>query len=129
MALTVTSVTPNNVEALPGTPLVLNGTFELGKVYEVYIGPVGDATDPVALSGRIGAMKTCITKLTTQLKCYLPRLDPGTYKVFVDDGTSTATLNSAITVRAANFRSSVFSLRAPLAPRLYVGPRNPEGVL
>ena len=129
MAVTLTSVSPDTVEATGGRLLVLTGTFEVGVVHNVHIGPSGDATDEKAYSGTPGQGTDIYPVSTTTMVVYTPALSSGgPYDIYVvqpdETGTPNDTLAGSITAAVPHYKSSVFAMRSVLPPNYRTGPRS-----
>lgn len=130
MALTLTSVDRGSINENGGYLLTIEGVFTIGVPVRVYIGPNGDTTDEICLSG-IAGEKYDIFPIQngTQLQCYTPILDVGgPYDIFVQNvgATEDDTLAAAITVYDREYRSSVYDIRRLFPPHWRTGPKNIE---
>ncbi len=114
MAFTIASVDVEKVSEEGGQEIVVTGVFESGGEYEVYIGPLGNDSDPVCHSGKAGQGASVYPVELITLRCYTPLLEPGTtVDVTVTNiGTAeTHTLAAELDVTYRQFESTVFALR------------------
>ena len=132
MPFTLTGVDRTSAKEDGGQLIRIIGVFEVGQPYEVHIGPNGDATDPIAVSGIPDSSTTIFPILAgTELQVFSPLLPPGgPYDVFVKrtDLAEDEILLTQITVTARDFQTAVFGLRSVLPPHYATGPRNMEGL-
>jgi hypothetical protein len=110
-----------------GERMVITGIFPLGGEVQVYIGPLGSTLDPKTHSGTPGR-RASVSRNGTELVVYLPKLAPGVYNLTAVSGLTVVHWPSAVTVRAANFASGQFALRAVFSPIFRVGPRSLDQV-
>lgn len=128
---TILSLAFNSPEvAVGGGKVLVYGDFsrDAGKAFLVYVGPNGDATDYLCLSGIPGRAHDVFPISDERIGFYLPIIPPGgPYKVFVarKDGTRSGVLNS-VTVLPPPYHASVFAFRALLPPHYKTGPRGME---
>ena len=130
MALSVDLVVPTKTIAR-GTDVMVYGDFSehIGKEFRVYVGPSGDDSDAMCLSGKPGAPYAIFPITAERMRFYLPEIEVGgPYNIFVrrKDETEEALLATAIEIVEAPYYSSVFSLRTVLPPYYKTGPRSME---
>jgi len=128
MALSLSFVLPEKTVAR-GSEVILYGYFEdhIGKPFRVYVGPSGDDSDAMCLSGKPGAPHTIYPINADRMRFYLPDIEAGgPYNIFVqrEDETDEALLSATIEIVEAPYYSSVFSVRTILPPYYKTGPRS-----
>lgn len=121
MALVLDTVDITTAGDDGGTKFLLTGTFEPNVDLSVHVGPLGNGLDPKALSGLPGRE---VRSTGATAKAYLPVLEPGTYSIYVTDGTDNDVLADVITIVRSNYKSGVYKLRSTFSPIWAVGPRN-----
>jgi hypothetical protein len=107
--------------------VVLPTELPPGCTYEVYVGPTGTTSDPIAYSGVPGqGSQICTLPDSGDLPFVLPELEPGVYTVTVLDTSTgeTTTFPEAVTVSPRDLRSKTYALRRKLPSWLAVGPRS-----
>ena len=124
-------VDPPNVGEEGGYLLNLYANFEgqLGKEFEVFIGPGAELTNPKALTGIPGRPTTAYPVNAQRIQVYSPLLEVGTHSVFVqrkDDPTVYGFLKDGLQVYKRDFKTQQYHQRSVWAPIWYVGPRSIE---
>jgi hypothetical protein len=130
MTISLDTISPTDVSEDGGYLLRVIGDFgdHLGELFQVHIGPNGDSSDDPCPSGIPGQGQEVYPLNATELRCYTPCLDPGTYDVFVrrtDDSTSDV-LVGVIQYHKKGFETSVYDLRRVVPPYYFVGPKSIE---
>jgi hypothetical protein len=123
LPLTVLSATEVPLDG--GYLVSVYGTFDLGNRYNVHIGPNGDATDPIALSGVSGSPHTIAPATDDRIDFYTPVLVAGLSSVYVFelDTSDDNVLTDSITVVEPVYRQTVFDIRRVLPINYRLGPR------
>jgi len=127
--ITLYTLSRDHADADGGQVLIIQGAFalDIGKAMYVHIGPAGDYTDPLCVSGIAGQGQLLYPMSARKLRCFFPMLTlGGPYNVFVRrvDMTRTGLMAAAITVLPQMYYSSVFDMRTVLPPFYRTGPRN-----
>ena len=128
MAITPTSITPTQLVESGVVGLTIVGDFSahLGQLFRVYIGPSGDDTDELCLSGKSGRPHEVYPLNATKLKCFAPLLVAGgPYSVYLKrvDAVDNGVLVDVISVVKDPYYTKVFDYRSPFPPHYKVGPR------
>ena len=130
MALTLDSIIPEAINRDGGHLIRIIGDFSdhQGKEFQIHVGPVGDATDPLAFSGIPGRPTTVFPLNDTEIRCFSPVLTNSTWKVFVIrlDASESASKAAVSKTYVKGFETSVYDLRRVLPPYYLVGPRSIE---
>jgi len=127
MAVSLTSVDVSQVPRDGGYLIKLTGSFVSGEIYRVYIGPSGDSTDPLCLSGVAGQQSDIYPLNITSLWAYTPVMDAGgPYDIYVRevDSADNDTLAAAMTAVESDYKTKVEGYRSLLPPFYHMGPRN-----
>jgi hypothetical protein len=109
-----------------GDMMLIDGVFPQGSAVRIYVGALGTSADPQALSGIPGSAP--ISRNGTELRIFLPKLDPGVYNLFAVAGLTEVLWPNAVTIRKSNYSSGIFSLRSMFSPIMAVGPRTLDQV-
>lgn len=107
--------------------VVLPTELPPGCTYEVYVGPTGTTSDPIAYSGVPGqGSQICTLPDSGDLPFVLPDLEPGVYTATVLDTSTgeTTTFPQAVTISPRDLRSKTYALRRKLPSWLAVGARS-----
>lgn len=127
MPVTLSSVDQDVVPRDGGYELTIRGTFTLG-LHRVHVGPNGDSTDPMCLSGKPEQVNDIYPLSTSLIRCYTPLLDVGAADVYVEEVSTSDddVLSAPLTVIEPVWRSSSFDIRKVLPPNYKLGPRTME---
>jgi len=128
MALSLDFVTPEKSIAR-GSLISVVGDFSehVGKKFRAYVGPSGDDSDHLCLSGRPGAPHTIYPLNTYTIRFYLPDIEAGgPYNIFIqrEDETAEALLAAVLTIVKSPYQSGVFAIRGLLPNYYKAGPRS-----
>lgn len=128
MAITLHELNVAEVPYDGGYEVILYGVFSRLSRYHVYVGPNGDNTDPLALSG-VAGLPHDITPINEQrLRFYTPILELGNASVYVMEVGSVedGVLTDVLEVIEPVYRSLTFELRRVLPTNYALGPRKME---
>ncbi len=98
-------------------------------LFNVYVGPAGDTTDWLCLSGTPGRQHAVYASSDTEMQVYLPVISVGgPYIVYVRStgGEVAGTLINAVTISSPQFGTQVYNLRHLLPKKWAVGARTIE---
>lgn len=128
MAVSITSVTPNTLDAKGGTKLTIEGNFAdvLGR--EFFADFKNVAGDQRCLTGIPGRPTRILPLNDTTMVCYTPQLEPGltyTFQIERTDASVLVVAATSFTVLPKQYDTLFFAYRASLPPTYRTGPRNP----
>lgn len=131
MVFGLTAASPATVFENGGYLIEIQGTtFDPSHGFNVHIGPLGSASDPICYSGVPEQGNTIYPWTVAKLRVYTPLLDlaPVSLKhdIYVID-TDTAenhTLAFEMEVTNRDFKSGTFAIRKVLPPHWRTGPRD-----
>jgi len=111
-----------------GYAVIVWGVFSRLSRYRVHVGPNGDDTDPVCLSGVSGRPHDIEPINEEKMRVFMPVLAMGTASVYVKElgTTEDGVLTDVLEVIEPVYRSTIFELRRVLPINYALGPRTME---
>lgn len=132
MAFSLIGVNITKIPENGGHEIQVEGVFEEGEFYEVYIGNLKTDQDSKCHSGKVNQGNNIYLWKEDILRCYSGLLTPAvTLSVSVQNMTTSQfeSLTDVLVTTYQQFQSTVFGLRKVLPVFYKTGPRDIESVL